>query len=208
MSILLKISLILLVSFLQLTSVPLAHSSPMPSTNVSDQHSTKPDVEAKSECFSKLDIAAIEDCKSLIMDNQSDSKIWNRIGHIYYGLEQYEASYLSFKYAVSLDPKYAMAWANVCAALNKNHKHEEALNACDESLNISSELDGSTDEKILALNNKAIALYSLARYQDSISVLDHALSIKPNAVHIMLNRTIILHILDHRIGSSESDLKS
>ena len=204
-----RIALVLLIGFLSfLMIIPLAQPTPLLISYSSNEQGSDHNDFLKEDCFSKLDLEGLDQCKQMILQGQSDSVTWNRLGHIYYNLKNYEESYLSFKYAISLDPNYAIAWANICAALSKLQNHEEALEACNESLNLSSGPDGSIEDKVLAWNNKAIALYALARYQDSIDALDEALSLNPDDFYARLNRTVILHILAHTNNHKNEDLKS
>ncbi|NEQ99584.1 MAG: tetratricopeptide repeat protein [Cyanothece sp. SIO2G6] len=209
MKIFLKSCLIFLLVGMSLIVIPTAEATPLdpPTESYASQpdssvqtSSLEADLNVNSdtfrhECFSKKDVAGVEGCKNFIATNQADATVWNRLGHILYELEHYETSYVSFQRAIDLQGTYALAWANVCAALNKLGEPQQALNACDTSLQLNSDSSDSVDEKTLALNNKAIALYSLERYQDSIDTLDVALAIKPDDMHLQLNRAIILHVL-------------
>ncbi|MGK7890585.1 MAG: tetratricopeptide repeat protein [Leptolyngbyaceae cyanobacterium] len=214
MKTLLKVCLTFLMSGLSLMIIPSAQAAPLgwsvedyskpqaSSVQASEVQSASMEADVnvnpdtfRHECFSKKDVEGVEGCKNFIATNQSDAAVWNRLGHILYELEHYETSYVSFQRAIDLQENYALAWANVCAALNKLGDPQQALVACDTSINLSSDASHSVDEKTLALNNKAIALYSLERYQDSIDALDTAIAIKPDDMHLQTNRAIILHVL-------------
>lgn len=206
MKILFKISLILLIGLLSLTKIPLAQAAPLTVSEEysSNQNAKQEDYLAK-ECFSKIGVEGLKRCKDLIVQDQFNSAAWNQLGRIYYDLESYEEAYLSFRYATSLRTDYAIAWSNTCAALSQLQSYEEALNACDKSLNFSLASEGSINEEVLAWNNKAIVLFFLGRYQESLEALDEALFLKPDDSQAKLNRTVVLHALVHSTSTKDED---
>ncbi|MEM0979978.1 MAG: tetratricopeptide repeat protein [Cyanobacteria bacterium P01_H01_bin.58] len=158
------------------------------------------------ECFHRIDLESLESCKKLALQNRSSVEIWNQLGCIYYGLENYKEAYLSFKYATSVQSDYVTAWANTCAALNQLQDYEQALSACNRSLELSSDSETAIDEKVSAWHNKAIVLYFLGRYQESLDALDETLAIKPDDLEANLNRRLVLHALAHVKELGENDL--
>ncbi|MDB9527183.1 tetratricopeptide repeat protein [Oscillatoria sp. CS-180] len=159
----------------------------------------------KEKCFS-ADSESLESCKELILQDQLDFEVWNQLGRIYYGLENYENAYLSFKYATSLRTDYAIAWSNTCAALNQLQDYEAALNACNKSLDLIPISENSVVDRTFALSNKAIVLYFLGRYQESLETLDQTLSINPDNLEVKLNRLLVLHALKHEKNADNSSL--
>ncbi|MEM9483586.1 MAG: tetratricopeptide repeat protein [Cyanobacteria bacterium P01_F01_bin.116] len=149
------------------------------------------------DCFSMAGVEGLKKCKDLVGRDKADSKVWNRLGRIFYDLESYQEAYWSFRYATHLQSDYALAWANTCATLSQLQSYEEALDACDQSLHSSSLSEDSVDEKVLALNNKATALYFLGRYREALDISDQVLVLKPGNSQAQINRAVTLHTLAH-----------
>lgn len=209
-----KVSLVLLLflgSFY--TLVPEAHarsqinSIDMPATyNLVSQNSKRDSLskqKIRQECLSAIGEEGVQTCKIVLAQDQNDSEVWNRLGRLFFDLEDYDKAYLSFVYATHLREDYAVAWANMCAVLSQLQSYEQALEACNASLKISFLAQGSIDEKVLALNNKAIALYLLGRYQEALETSDQALVLRPDDSQANINREFTLHALTHEPTKSE-----
>lgn len=151
----------------------------------------------RQKCLSISGEIGLERCRQVLTQDRDDFKVWNRIGRLFFELEDYDRAYLSFMYATHLRADYAVAWANMCAALSQLQSYEKALNACNASLKVSFLAQGTIDEKVLALNNKAIALYLLGRYQESLETSEQALVLKPDDSQATMNREFTLHALAH-----------
>ncbi|MEM9482074.1 MAG: hypothetical protein AAGA83_00120 [Cyanobacteria bacterium P01_F01_bin.116] len=170
-----------------------------------EQHSSLEQT-LREDCFSMVGMEGLEKCKNLIVQDKNDSKVWNRLGSIFYDLESYRESYLSFRYATHLRTDYALAWANACAVLSQLQSYEEALDACDKSLRSSFLSQGSIDEKVLALNNKTIALYFLGRYREALDISDQALVLRPDDSQAKTNRAVTLHALSNKTTFKHEEL--
>ncbi|ESA33891.1 tpr repeat-containing protein [Leptolyngbya sp. Heron Island J] len=157
----------------------------------------------RQQCLSTVGTNGLHICKSVLIEDRDDSEVWNRLGRLFFDLEKYNEAYLSFMYATHLRADYAIAWANMCAALSQLQSYEKALNACDASLKVSLLAQGSIDEKVLALNNKAIALYLLGRYREALETSEQALVLRPDDSQANINREFMLHALTHKTTKSE-----
>ena len=211
MRLLFRVSLIALAAFFSIYAGSVAHAT---SVDELEQYSHVQVVEQsnsltqtlRQDCFSLSGLEGLKKCKDLIVQDQNDSKAWNRLGRIFYDLESYQEAYLSFRYATHLHADYALAWANTCAVLSQLQSYEDALDACDKSLRSSFLSQGSINEKVLALNNKAIALYFLGRYREALDISDQVLVLKPDDSQAQINRTVTLHALAHKATSTHEGL--
>ncbi|MEM7064304.1 MAG: hypothetical protein AAF572_14205 [Cyanobacteria bacterium P01_B01_bin.77] len=208
MRLLIRISLILLIGFLCLYIAPAAQASTATEfegavhgqvqKNFSEQN-------LKQDCFSMAGAQGLKKCKDLIAQERNNSEAWNQLGRLFYDLENYKEAYLSFMLATHFRTDYAIAWANTCAALSQLQYYKDALDACDKSLSFSFSSKGSVDEKVVALNNKTIALYFLGRYQEALKISDQAIALKPDDSQANINRTVTLHALAHRTTTSKRE---
>ena len=202
MRLLFGIALTLLVTFFSLAAVPPAYAV---NIDKSEDYSHLQQIEQGplleqtpgENCFSTEGLEGLKTCKNLLVQDQNNPEAWNRLGRIFYDLERYNEAYLSFQYATYLQADYALAWANTCAVLSQLQSYEEALDACDKSLSFNLSSQGAVDKTVLALNNKAVALYFLGRYRESLKVSDQALVLKPDDSQAQINRAVTLHALAH-----------
>jgi len=205
MKIFFTISLILLLWLVDLPSIPLAQASTLVTS--SNQNLETSDF-LEVACFSEVRVESLAKCKDLITQDQSNSEAWNQLGLIYYSLESYQRAYLSFKYATSLRTDYTLAWTNMCAALSQLQNYEAALDACNKSLSFASTSEDSINEKVLTWNNKAIVLYFLGRYQESLEALETALALNPDDSQAIFNHHVVqslIHALTHMNRSEDKE---
>ena len=202
MRLLCGLALTLIITFFSLIAVPTAYAADM---DEPENYSHLQEVEHEhllkqtpgENCFSTEGLEGLKTCKNLLVQDQNNPEAWNRLGRIFYDLERYNEAYLSFQYATYLQADYALAWANTCAVLSQLQSYEEALDACDKSLSFNLSSQGAVDKTVLALNNKAVALYFLGRYRESLKVSDQALVLKPDDSQAQINRAVTLHALAH-----------
>lgn len=157
----------------------------------------------RQECFSETGQEGLRKCKDVLVQERNDSKVWNRLGRLFFESEKYNEAYLSFAYATHLQADYAVAWANMCAALSQLQSYEQALDACNASLKVSFLAQGPIGEKVLALNNKSIALYLLGRYQEALETSEQALVLSPEDSQANINREFTLHALTNETTDPE-----
>ena len=208
MRLLIRISLILLSGFYCLYSAPMAQASTMTAFEGTMHRQEQENFlkqTLEQDCFSMAGTQGLKKCKDLIDQDQDNSEAWNQLGRIFYDLENYKEAYLSFMLATHFRTDYAIAWANTCAALSQLQYYKDALAACDKSLDFSFSSQGSVDEKVLALNNKTVALYFLGRYQEALKISDQAVALKPDDTQANINRTVALHALAHKTTPQRED---
>ncbi|MBD0267944.1 MAG: tetratricopeptide repeat protein [Cyanobacteria bacterium Co-bin8] len=106
---------------------------------------------------------------------------------ILWHLEQPEEALASTQKAIKLDPSYAPAWFNQGRLLSTTGEHAQALAAYDEVLRLN--LDLATASLWI---NRAGALWSLGRLNDSLADLDKAIRLDPSSTEAQVNRGIVL----------------
>ncbi|MEM1241357.1 MAG: tetratricopeptide repeat protein [Cyanobacteria bacterium P01_H01_bin.26] len=208
MRLLIRISLSLLMGFLCVYTAPMAQASTAKAFEGSihkPQQKSSLEETLEQDCISMTGAQGLKKCKDLIVQDQNNSEAWNQLGRIFYDLENYQEAYLSFMLATQFRTDYAIAWANICAALSQLQYYKDALDACDKSLSVNFSSKGPVDEKVLALNNKTVALYFLGRYQEALKISDQAVALKPDDAQANVNRTVALHALAHKIAPQSDD---
>lgn len=77
--------------------------------------------------------AFVEFQKSLRL-YQGDKEVYNAIGIVYMGLEDYDSAEQSFKSAAAIDPSYSEAYNNICFIHAKKLDNEGAITYCNKAL--------------------------------------------------------------------------
>lgn len=103
-------------------------------------------------------------------------------------LKDYHEADACFDKAISLSPKYNKPWINKGLLRVVLGDFQAAISCFDQSLKIESD--------IMAFHYKALALFQLAKYRDSIKCLDKAIEIDSNAaIGLLVYKVVALYQL-------------
>ncbi|MFC2038526.1 tetratricopeptide repeat protein [Chloroflexota bacterium] len=102
-------------------------------------------------------------------------------GNYFYNQEKYEEAFISYNWALELEPDRPETLYNRGNALDELERYEEALADYDRSLEI--ELDDPE-----TLNNRGITLCNLERYEEALTDFNRSLEIRPDNPGTLYNR--------------------
>ncbi|MEM9276825.1 MAG: tetratricopeptide repeat protein, partial [Cyanobacteria bacterium P01_F01_bin.143] len=108
---------------------------------------------------------------------------------------------IAYKQALDLNPKYSLAWANLCGLLSQVQAYDVALAACDLAL-LHDSYWGS-DGEALAWDNRGNILFYLGDYQESLESFNKALAVNPGYSNANNNRSIVLSHLKHFVPEQD-----
>ncbi|PYP04081.1 MAG: hypothetical protein DMD25_09330 [Gemmatimonadetes bacterium] len=118
--------------------------------------------------------AALELYDTLLREVPDSPKLWNERGVVLHQSGRTEDALSSYRQAVAVDPKYALAWNN----LGVVQAHDAAADPAIESFRTALRLQGSFGAARL---NLALLLFQLRRFQLSLEAYRHVLSTEPNS---------------------------
>lgn len=191
-----KLFLVILILWISWGNI--AYSETISSSDDKLLRYSKTDISVKNlrkSCTSSDGIDGILLCQQLVKATPSDPESWNYLGYKYYDFQKYKEALFAYGQALSLNPKYSLALANICGLLSQIRSYHLALKACDRAL----ENDSSWgfEGKALALDNKGKVLFNLGRYQQSLDAFDSAIAANPNYKNASINRSILLKHLQY-----------
>ena len=149
----------------------------------------------RKNCYLHNGDYGVQMCEKLVASTPNDPEAWNNLGYQYFHVKKYKKALFAYKQALDLNPKYSLAWANICGLLSQVESYDLALQACDRAL-----LNGShwgSDGEALAWDNKGNILFYLGRYQESLDAFNHALAANPNYSNANINRSVVLNHLKY-----------
>ena len=149
----------------------------------------------RKNCFFYKGDYGVLACEQLVKSTPNDPEAWNNLGYKYYFVEEYQKALFSYQQALNLNPKYSLAWTNLCGLLSNIESYDLALQACDRAL-LNNSYWGS-DGEALAWDNKGNILFYLGRYQESLDAFNHALAANPNYANANINRSVVLNHLKY-----------
>ncbi|CAD8214671.1 unnamed protein product [Paramecium octaurelia] len=83
---------------------------------------------------------------------------------------RYQDAIECYEKAISINPKFDLAWNNKGSALNSLNRYQEAIRCCEKAISINPKIFG-------AHTNKGFALQQQKKYQNAVDCYEQALSI-------------------------------
>lgn len=115
---------------------------------------------------------------------------WAYQGAIFNELNRYTKAQTALESGLKINQHYAFALVNLCTALNKLEKYQEALNACEKALQGDGKWDESGPSDAFLQQSQALA--ALGRSEEALASIDHALNLQPNWAIAWNAKSVIL----------------
>jgi tetratricopeptide (TPR) repeat protein len=122
--------------------------------------------------------------RGLKVGDDGDAYLYNEIGYAQKGLSQYAEAVEAFRRAVALEPDNAYAHSTLGGAYFRLNRYREALAEAEHGASLA---DRSND--VAALNNAALVIADLRRYDESVAMLQRSLNMDINHVPTRLSGT-------------------